>query len=64
MSVKSRRSRVEGRSTQVTTDTGNTEQYPKKSAMEIAFGKIKGIMEELKKDEQPIKPLVIQHTNT
>jgi hypothetical protein len=32
--------------------------------MEIAFGKIKGIMEELKKDEQPIKPLVIQHTHT
>jgi hypothetical protein len=48
---------AEGRSTDVTTlTTGTTGDYSKKSAMEIAFGKIKGIMEELKDTNQQITP--------
>jgi len=45
---KSRMSRVEGRSSDATAATSIGEYPGKKSAMEIAFGKINGIMEELK----------------
>lgn len=53
-SQKSRGLTFEGRSTDVTSRaTGTFGDYSKKSAMEIAFGKIKGIMEELKDTNSP-----------
>lgn len=57
----------------MTTHTAGTiGEYPKKSAMEIAFGKIKGIMEELKDTNSPAAKNIIKeptgtpllHTNT